>query len=284
MRRGTICLVLMLVAAVAGCRRESGPPQVPSPQQQSPAQMSDPSASAPAGPVEAAAAAALEDVVEHDPRYVVGISYPEAARRYPGLAAELHGYAEAARAELAEAVAAMGEGRPTAPYDLSLEFRMVAESPRVVAVAADGSTYTGGAHGNPMVARFVWLPRQQRMLRAQDLFADAAGWEALSAYVREQLHATLSQRIDAEELEPDQRRETIRSAGRMIDEGSGPEPGNFAQFEPIMAVDGRIRALRFVFPPYQVGPYADGTQRVEVPARVLAPYLAEPVKGLFANG
>ncbi|MDH5823235.1 DUF3298 domain-containing protein [Luteimonas sp. RD2P54] len=282
MKRGSICLVLMLVLATAACRRESGPPQVPAPAQD--AQMSGPDGASVPRPAAPAVPVELEDVIEHDPRFVVGISYPSAASRYPGLAAELNRYAQAARAELAAAVDAMGEGRPPAPYDLSLEFRMVAETPRVVAVAADGSTYTGGAHGNPLVARFVWLPRQQRLLRAQDLFADQSGWQALAGYVREQLHAELSQRVDAEELEPGQRLETIRSAGRMIDEGSAPDPDNFAHFEPVMAVDGRIRALRFVFPPYQVAPYADGTRSVEVPADVLAAHLAEPVKPLFVTG
>jgi hypothetical protein len=49
-------------------------------------------------------------------------------------------------------------------------------------------------------------------------------------------------------------------------------------------VDGRLRALRFVFPPYQVGPYSDGVQTVEVPASVLLPHVAAEYRGLFAAG
>ena len=44
-----------------------------------------------------------------------------------------------------------------------------------------------------------------------------------------------------------------------------------------------MAALRFVFPPYQVGPYADGVQTVEVPAALLRPYLAADLAGLFAE-
>ena len=52
--------------------------------------------------------------------------------------------------------------------------------------------------------------------------------------------------------------------------------------------DGRLEtldwpALRFVFPPYQVGPYADGTQTVDVPAEVLRPHIAPEYAGLFAD-
>lgn len=282
-RLAVLCGTMALVLAVSGCGRDEGAPrpgddaaaagQVPP----APDPALDPAA-APDGPP------TLEDVVEHDPRYVVGISYPPEARRHPGLAVEMDRYARAAREELGEAVASIGQGRPSVPYDLSLAFRMLADTPRVVAVAADGSSYTGGAHGNPLVARFVWLPQQERLLRAQDLIADEAGWRALSGHVREQLHAALSQRVDAEDLEPGERAQVVRSAGRMIDEGSGPEPVNFEHFEPVMGVDGRIRALRFVFPPYQVGPYSDGTRTVTVPAEALLPHVAEPYRGLFAGG
>jgi hypothetical protein len=76
----------------------------------------------------------------------------------------------------------------------------------------------------------------------------------------------------------------VESAGRMIDDGTDADPANFALFEPVVAVDGKMTALRFVFPPYEVGPYSDGTQTVEVPASVLLPFVAPGYKGLFAGG
>jgi hypothetical protein len=226
----------------------------------------------------------LQDVVERDPRYMIGISYPPIANRYPGLAAELKRYADAARAELMQAVAGMGQEKPTAPYDLSLAFTPIVANPHLVAIAAEGSSYTGGAHGNPLVARFVWLPQSDRRLTALDLVPDRAAWRDISDRVREQLHTALSQRVDADALSPAEREDVVRSAGRMIDAGTGPDPANFAQFEPVLAADGRIAALRFVFPPYQVGPYADGTQTVDVPADVLLPKIAPAYRHLFVGG
>lgn len=75
----------------------------------------------------------------------------------------------------------------------------------------------------------------------------------------------------------------MRSSSRMIDDGTAPGPGNFAQFEPVLASDGRIEALRFVFPPYQVGPYSDGMQEVVVPARLILPRLAPQWRELFVG-
>ena len=67
----------------------------------------------------------------------------------------------------------------------------------------------------------------------------------------------------------------------MIDDGTEPRPDNFAMFEPVVAPSGKLRALRFVFAPYQVGPYSDGTQTVEVPAAVLLPHIAPAYRDLF---
>src|SRR6478672_11899414 len=218
-----------MLTLLAACNRER------------PATNANPAPAAATSVARPAAATGLQDVIERDPRYMIGISYPPIANRYPALAAELKRYADAARADLLQAVAALGQSKPTAPYDLSLSFTEVVSTPRLIAIAADGSSYTGGAHGAPLVARFVWLP-------------------------------------------PADRASVVKNAGRMIDEGTGPDVANFSQFEPVLEPDGRIAALRFVFPPYQVGPYADGTQTVDVPADVLLPRIAPAYRSLFIGG
>lgn len=272
-----IAALALLVLALAACRQEQ--PGVQAPDAQAPDATAATPADAPAPPPPAA----LEDVIERDPRYMVGISFPPAAKKYPGLATELQRYADAARAELKTAIDGMGDTPPPAPYELSLGFAMVAETPQVVSVAADGSSYTGGAHGQPLVARFNWLPATDQPLTAAALVPDAKGWREVSDYVHEALHSALSQRLDADELEGSERAQVMRQAAKMIDEGSDPEPENFAQFEPVTGSDGRITALRFVFPPYQVGPYSDGVQTVEVPAAVLLPHVAEAYRPLFST-
>ena len=271
MKRLFTCSLLFVLAA---CQREAPAPQTPA----TPASPSAQAQATPPVPVE------LKDVIERDPRYVIGVSYPKDIDKYPGLAAELQRYTEAARSELKQAVDGLGNEKPSAPYDLSLAFNTVVETPQFVAIAADGSSYTGGAHGNPLVARFVWLPQQGKLLKASDLITDAAGWRDIADSVREQLRSALSQRIDADGLEPADRAEVLKSGLKMIDDGLEPKAANFEQFEPVLGADGRIAALRFVFPPYQVGPYSDGMQAVDVPAAVLLPHVATPYRNLFAGG
>ncbi|MFL6592006.1 MAG: DUF3298 domain-containing protein [Luteimonas sp.] len=270
------CLLLfVLVLLASACKRQSPAPA------DAPAAPSG--AAAPASAPPASTGTHLQDVIERDPRYMIGISYPPIADRYPNLALALQRYANAARSDLMQAVQGLGQGKPTAPYDLSLAFNQLLATPQLVVIAAEGSSYTGGAHDNPLVARFVWLAQEDRALSNVVLIPDPAAWRDIARQVREQLHTALSQRIDADALAPDERADVVRNAGRMIDDGTGPDPANFSQFEPVLGADGRIAALRFVFPPYQVGPYADGTQTVDIPADVLLPKIAPQYRHLFAG-
>ncbi|MDQ3056731.1 MAG: DUF3298 and DUF4163 domain-containing protein [Pseudomonadota bacterium] len=274
-RTTPLVLLPLLALLLTACNRDRDPASTQTPSN------APPVAAAPAQPV---ATAALKDVLETNERYIIGIGYPPDVAKYPALAAELKQYADAARAELMQAVSGLGNDKPLSPYDLSLRFYPLLETPQLVAIAADGSTYTGGAHGTPLIARFVWLPQENTMLDAGKLVPQATGWKAISEYVREQLHGALSQRIDADELPPGERAELTKSAGKMIDGGSEASAQNFAQFEPIAGAGGKLKGLRFVFPPYQVGPYADGTQTVDVPAEILLPHVAPEYRTLFVGG
>ena len=270
----TPALVLSVVLMAGACKREADIPATPIPEQTAAAETA---VSAPTAVPE------LKDVIETTDSYIVGISYPATINKYPGLAQAVSAYADAARAELMQAVAGFGNDKPSAPYELSLSFEQGVETPQLVAVTADGSRYTGGAHGEPLVARFVWLPAQNKLLTARELVPKVEGWVAIGAFIREQLHTGVSVRADADEMPPQERLEFVRSADKMIDEGTEPDVDNFTAFQPIVDAQGKITALRFVFPPYQVGPYADGTQTVDVPAAVLLPHLAPEYSGLFAK-
>jgi len=267
----------VLAAALVACQREAAEPAQAD--KAAPAIDNTPAASAPAA---TDTAGPLKDVIEHDPRYIVGISYPPGLERYPGLASAVRQYGDAARAELMQAVEGLGNDKPTAPYELSLAFQQVLDTPALVAIAADGSRYTGGAHGEPLVARFVWLPGRNEMLTAQKLIPTAAGWGTVGQYVATQLHDAAAQRTVADKLEPSDAQALLKNADKSIAEGTAPEADNFAQFVPVLDGAGKIAALRFVFPPYQVGPYSDGTQTADVPAAVLRPLVAPEYTELFA--
>lgn len=267
--------VLVALLSMGGCKRDAEAPKSPGPAAQP---------TVPAAGAGKPATSELEDIIETSGSHVVGVSYAPAINKHPRLAQIIRAHSEQARGELMEAVAAFGNDQPPAPYELSLNYGTLLETPELVAVSADGSRYTGGAHGEPIVERFVWLPEQQRMLTAEALIPDEASWNEIGAYVREQLHTAVSVRADQDDMSAQERSRLVREADKYIREGTEPEVANFRSFEPRVDATGKITGLRFIFPPYQVGPYVDGTQSVEVPAEVLLPHVAPEYAGLFARG
>ena len=116
---------------------------------------------------------------------------------------------------------------------------------------------------------------------AAKLIPQPGDWRVVSSYAGEQLATALSQRVEASGYPPGERAQLLEGGLQMIEQGTAPESANFDQFEPVLDAEGRIVAIRFVFPPYQVGPYSEGAQSVEVPARVLLPVVAPGYRPLF---
>lgn len=232
-------------------------------------------------PIPSTPRAQLKDELETTSDHIIGISYPTGLARYPGLAAEAQRYATQARQQVLDAVKQRPPKAGDGPYELSLEFKLKHESPTMVVLAVDGSAYTGGAHGTPLIQRWVWLPPRNRRLTAADLFPQPSSWERIAGDVRTQLHAELEQRLDADKVAPGERAAAIKSASALIEGGTEPDPSDFAVFEPVLDGDGKIMALRFIFPPYQVGTYADGMRTVELPAARLVQDVAPAYRPLF---
>ena len=231
----------------------------------------------------------MQDISERNPQYLIGISFPPELKRYPALAAVVKRDAEAMRAEFLRQVAENKDYPGTGPFELSLMYSMVAQSPRIVAVAAEGTSFVGGAHGAPLLERYVWLLPDDRRLTAAELIPDPASWTTVSGFVRDHLLAVQKQRFEEDaksdpQADPAVLKQQLKNATDMVEQGTEPKLENFVDFEPVLGADGKIDALRFVFPPYQVGPYSDGTQKVEVPASVLLPLIAPAERGLFAGG
>ena len=240
-----------------------------------------PAAARPASPIATTPRPVLEDVLETTGTHIIGISYPKELARYPGLALEARRYAEHARQQVLESATERPKTAGAGPYELSLEFKIKHESPSMVVLAVDGSSYTGGAHGAPMIQRWVWLPERGRRLTVSELFPDPASWTVISGEVRTQLQAELAHRLDADGVTGGERAQLLRAANAMIDGGTEPGPGDFAVFEPVIGAGGRITALRFVFPPYQIGTYSEGMRTVELPSARLVQHVAPAYRAMF---
>ena len=256
-----------LVAFSASCRRDA------------------PVASPPAGssaPQATAAPVVLQDQVEHTPTWLLGITYPKGVELPQGLAQDMKVYADASRKRLVDAAAPRKAGDPGVPYDMSLEFRRIAPQARgLIAIAADGSLYTGGAQGDPLIRRFLWDLRTGSPIRSSDLLSGEAGWVAVSNSVRESLLAQIRTRMDDDKATPQDIDKAIARMKPVVEAGTAPAASEFSEFEPMVDTQGKLIGLTFVFPPYQVAGYADGIQRADVPVSVFQQYLDPKYRALF---
>lgn len=250
------CCVAWFAIAANGCQKEPATPQA---------------AASPSAPSAAASVPAVElkDVFETEGGAVIGISYPAGLQHDPGLARMLRDYAERARANVRAAAGHMPA--PDTTCDLSLAFTVVAQNRELIAVALDGSQYTGGPGSEPHLARFVWLRRAARLLPAPELIPSPAGWRAIAAYVRNEQNEALQD--EGAEGPADEQRERLDSALHRMK----LDPKYMPRLDP----QGRIAALRFVLPLEH--PDLEVLTTVEVPATVLKPFVAPAYAAWFAS-
>lgn len=261
---GRAAMVLALL--LAGCNPDSGT-TVP---EGVPPDGARPDAN-PSGSVESvaratAAAGGARAVEEENELYSFHYSYPGAAGRIPALAALLDARLDADRAELTAQTAqaqkdAQAEGFPWRPYDRSTAWAVVADLPDWLSMSADLYQYSGGAHGMSTFDSLLWDKRKGAPLAPLALFSSA---EALEAAIKPQFCTLLDRQRAAK-----RGAEESRAGGGLFDECI-----TLASTTVILGSSNRrtFDRIGFLIPPYEAGPYVEGTYEVTLPvtARILA--------------
>lgn len=239
-----------------------------------------PAASAP--PISSAAAqeppASGEDTSQGN-GYAFHIRYPELQPEWRALDQALHAYAAARKQEFLDARKA--DDNSAGPvYNLDLEFNVVRRTADFVSVLTNGSVYTGGAHGMPIIASFNLHPADGKLVTIEDLFADPkAALKAVSDECRRQLEGRNEARL-REGLPGKDLAAALKSMHEKVESGTEPVAANFSVFL-VDGLDTKAIGLTLVFAPYQVGPYSDGAAQVEVPAKVFYALLRPEYREAF---
>lgn len=211
------------------------------------------------------------------------INFPALRPQWQALDTAIHDYADASKRELLQASAADDRGKDI-DYTLDMTFSIARRTADFVSVTATGSSFTGGAHGMPIVASFNLDLSGNKLVTLSDLFSDPApAFKALSDECRRQLEGRYAAKMhdDPGAMTPAQLAADAQSTKKWVEEGTAPTPANFAVFL-IDGLDTRAIGVTVIFPPYQVASYADGPQQVEVPAKVFYDLLKPEYKNAFA--
>ena len=142
------------------------------------------------------------------------------------------------------------------PLSLDITYETFQFSPTVTSVQFNIYEYTGGAHPNSYYRTFLFDMEQQYALTLDDLFIEGSN---PLATIFPLVQADLQTQLDAMDIPAD---------AVWIDEGTGTVPENYQNF--VLTSDSLI----FLFPPYQVAPYAVGPLTVTIPLSNLNGILA----------
>lgn len=172
--------------------------------------------------------------------------------------------------------------------EMIIDFKVIANTPAFTSVRESGMQDTGGAHPIPIQATFVYDRKAGKTLTLDDLFNDPdAARRALANYA----HDTLLRRFTANapkpgEGSPQAIREWKTNMLQMLNDGTKPTTVNYSLFVVRAGATDSAPSpgVTLIFPPYQVAPYVDGTQMVEVPASTFAKFLKPAFQHDFEAG
>lgn len=212
-----------------------------------------------------AAGAAQQQVKTAD--YKFSCAYPAAAQRYTTFRRSLDADCATVRASIVREVrgaraAAKKGGYPFNPYESSLEWKLVTDTPRFMSLSGDSFTYRGGAHGDLGTRATLWDKQAGRRIDTKSVFVSLAAAEAAvrSAYCRQ---------LDVFRRE---KRGGPTPAGDMF--GACPPLKDLTVLLGSSG-GGRINRIGLIADPYVAGPFAEGKYEVTLP---VTPALIRAVK------
>lgn len=190
--------------------------------------------------------------------YEFSYAYPDAAGAIPGLKANLDKQLEKSRSDLVGSAKegqadAKENGYPYHAYSYGEEWKVVTSLPGWLSLSSEIYTYSGGAHGMTTFDALLWDRHAEAARKPIDLFTSK---EALSKAIRTPFCAALD-------------KERVKRRGGPIDKSDEMFSECIDPIEQIVilgSTNGQtFDRIGLLVPPYNAGPYAEGSYEVTVP-------------------
>ncbi len=188
---------------------------------------------------------------------------PEASLE-PALVRDMRSEALAGRAKairVADAAAtaattAVARGGRTLQYEWIERWKPEAETDLLLALSAQQYSFTGGAHGNVVQRAVIWDRGAGRRLSFAELFHDPKAANAA-------LKPAFCKALD--EVRKERR-------GGQLGTAFADCP-DFTAYAIVPVGEGTIGELRVLVPPYEAGPWAEGSYEIALDAALVRPFL-----------
>lgn len=203
----------------------------------------------------------------------VALTFPSALKSVPDLhqalyeegVRELKAFAEGA---VADRTQMQGEGPAMPPYTRNLDWKVAAETGKLISLREERYEFAGGAHPNTDYGARLWDKALKRLVQPTALFRRDADWSVLDRALCDGLKAAKRERLKAE-WTPDE----VWSCPKARE----------TQFVLAPSANGKAGGITFLMPPYAVGAYAEGPYEVTVPFDVFRAQLAPAYADEFAG-
>ncbi|EQB17462.1 DUF4163 domain-containing protein [Novosphingobium lindaniclasticum] len=259
MRFGAWCLASAASAALllGGCQSEKPAPAASETAADTVDTASETATEPAADASEVAVGGGRTEKVEND-TYEFSYAYPDAAGAIPGLKANLDKQLETSRADL---ISGAKEGQaeskendyPYHAYSYGEEWKVVTDLPNWLSLSSEIYTYSGGAHGMTMFDALLWDRHAEAVRKPIDLFTSK---EALSKAIRTAFCTALD-------------KERVKRRGGPIDKSDEMFSECIDPVEQVVILGSTNRQtfdrIGLLVPPYNAGPYAEGSYEVTVP-------------------
>lgn len=194
---------------------------------------------------------------------------PEAALE-PALVHDMRTEALAERAKAIREADAAAKG--AAAGDRKLQYQWIerwkpeAETDLLLAFSAQQYSFTGGAHGNVLLRAVIWDRGAGRRLSFAELFTNPNAANAA-------LKPAFCKALDEERKE--------RRGGQL---GTAfADCPDFTAYATVPMGDGAIHSLRVLVPPYEAGPWAEGSYEIQLDAGLVRAFLHPRYAAAFTN-
>ena len=185
--------------------------------------------------------------------------WPWEAAAIPALAARLEADLTRQRAEALATARADKDSRPPDTPFHGHYFQKIwlahGETPPLLSLAAQVAFFTGGAHGNTTFDSLLWNRTADRPIATADLFTDAAA--AFAAMKKPYCEALDRARVEKRGAPlPAQGEDWLIGCPELVKQVVIPVDAD---------EDSHFERRRVLIPPYEAGPYVEGTYEIDVP-------------------
>ena len=201
----------------------------------------------------------------------INVTYPYKVLEYPKIFKYLENKVDTEKDDNGFNDVDIDLGMSGQPWTLNVDMNNFARGGDLTSILGYVFTFTGGAHPNHSFFSVTFDTESEKILTFNDIFDnEQEALDTISNFAIKDILEQKSERMN-EKITEDE----------WVVEGAGPNLKNYGIFVIVPDSDSRIGGVKFIFPPYKLGAYVEGTYEVVVPSHLIYKYITTKYQDNF---